>query len=209
MKIAICILAFNCGVMAIAQAPAATSHTYSHPLGFSYSVPADWEVLEPNANMADAKQKATATAESEQEKKGIGCTEAPLTARHQGSVIVEVLLPYDCYGTVLTDSELASFGDGVAGGLKTNFTITAPVTGTYALGSHHLWIEHAKGTPKSDPSTQYTIEISCTLLKKAAVCWMALAADDTSLAVFEHGAVTLEGDGPAALVPADVFVGKQ
>lgn len=77
-----------------------------------------------------------------------------------------------------------------------------------ALGRHRLWIERATGTPKSAPDRHYTIEISCSLLKKAAVCWMAMAADATALAVFEHGAVTLEDDLPAALVPAEAFAVK-
>jgi len=52
---------------------------------------------------------------------------------------------------------------------------------------------------------QYTIEVACGVLKKAAVCWMAMAADNAALAEFENGAVKLEDDPPAALVPAAVF----
>lgn len=117
-------------------------------------------------------------------------------------------LPFDCYGQTLTDRELPSFGEGAAEGIENSFTVSDPVTSPYALGSHHLWIERTKATPKSEPGGQYTVEIVCTLLKKAAVCWMAMAADDSSLAVFEHGAVTLEGDAPVALVPANAFASK-
>jgi hypothetical protein len=71
-----------------------------------------------------------------------------------------------------------------------------------------MWIERAKGTPKGHPEAQYTVEIACTLLKKGAVCWMALAASDEALKIVEGGAVALEGDKPASLVPTTVFEKK-
>jgi hypothetical protein len=37
---------------------------------------------------------------------------------------------------------------------------------------------------------------------------MAIAADDAGLSVFERGAVVLEGESPAALVPANAFEKK-
>lgn len=206
MKAAICILALISGALAMAQTPA--SRTYANPLGFSYSIPGDWEVLDSTASVADAKRKADATATSDAEKKSISCVEAGLTARHQGSVIVEVVLPFDCYGSVLAESELAGFGGGVASGVQKSLTVSNPSTNIYALGTHRVWIERSKGTPKDDPSRQYTMELACTLLKKTAVCWMTLAADDSSLAVFEHGAVTLEDFGPVELVPVDAFTAK-
>jgi len=206
MKPTICVLALLSGALAMAQAPA--SHTYTSPLGFSYSIPGDWDVLDSTADVANAKQKANEKAKSEEEKKGISCVQAGLTARRQGSVIVEVLLPFDCYGSVLPESDLASFGGGVANGIQNTFTVTNPTTNIYALGTHHVWIERSHATPKTDASRQYTLEIACTLLQKAAVCWMAMAADDSSLAVFEHGAVTLEDFGPVELVPVDALAAK-
>jgi hypothetical protein len=182
MKATICILALLSGALAMAQTPA--SRTYTNPLGFSYSIPGDWDVLDSTASVANAKQKASATAKSEDEKKSISCVQAGLTARHQGSVIVEVLLPFDCYGSVLAESELSNFGGGVANGIQNTFTVTSPTTNIYALGTHHVWIERSHATPKDDASRQYTLEIACTLLQKAAVCWMTVAADDSSLAVF-------------------------
>jgi hypothetical protein len=68
-----------------------------------------------------------------------------------------------------------------------------------------VWIERAKGTSKSHPELAYTIEVVCSLVKKAAVCWMAMAADDAALRVFEHGVVTLDGDSAGALVPPTAF----
>jgi hypothetical protein len=52
------------------------------------------------------------------------------------------------------------------------------------------------------------VETVCSILKKGAVCWMAIAADDAALQSFEHGAVTLDSEVPAPLVPADAFVKK-
>ena len=63
----------------------------------------------------------------------------------------------------------------------------------------------ALGTPKGHPEISYTVEITCGLLKKAAVCWMAMAADDTALHTFERGVVTLDGESPVALVPPTAF----
>jgi hypothetical protein len=206
MKATICILALLSGALAMAQAPA--SHTFSNPLGFSYSIPGDWDVLDATAALAAAKQKAVENAKSEDEKKSSSCVQTGLTARHQGSVIVEVLLPFDCYGSALAASDLASFGGGVANGIQNTFTVTNSTTNIYALGTHHVWIERSHATPKTDASRQYTLEIACTLLQKAAVCWMAMAADDSSLAVFEHGAVTLEDFGPVELVPVDALTAK-
>jgi hypothetical protein len=37
---------------------------------------------------------------------------------------------------------------------------------------------------------------------------MAIAADDAALQSFEYGAVTLDGEVPVSLVPADAFVKK-
>jgi len=207
MKTVISVLALTSGVMAMAQTPA-DRRTFTHPLGFSYAIPGDWEVVDSNAGLNDAKQQAKETAKSEEEKKGVGCVEVGLTARHEGSVIVEVAMPFDCYGQSFTDAELPSFGKGVAEGIQSSFTVNEPVTTRYTLGTHHLWIERTKGTPKNDSTHQYTVEIACGLMKKAAVCWMTMAADDGALTIFEQGAVTLEDDAPAALVPVTAFAAK-
>jgi hypothetical protein len=195
-----------------AQAPASSasapaSHTYSNPLGFSYTIPADWEIVDTQASLPDVKDKAAQSAASEAEKKGVGCTQVGLTARHgdPSSVIVEVALPFDCFGQRLAQDELPGFGAGAAEGVKQNFAIGDPQAATYTLGTHHLWAERVLGTPKGQPDRHYTIEISCALLSKAAVCLLTLADDDTSLEIFEHGATTLESDPPAPLVPAGTF----
>jgi len=196
-------------VALLAQTPPSPSPPLAHSnvLGFSYSLPSDWEIVDAEPALPAAKQQAEQTAGSEDEKKGIACAEVTLTARHGDppNVVVVVALPFDCYGQTLPEKDLPEFGAGAAEGLKQNFTITDAVYGSYALGGHAFWIERAKGTPKNKSGAEETIEIACSVLKKAAVCWMTMAADADGLRAFEDGAVTLDGEPAAALVPADAF----
>ncbi len=185
-----------------ASAPA---HSYSSDLGFNYDLPSDWEVADPQADLPQAKEKAAQNATSEQDKKGLACAQMGMTARHSGSVIVDVALPFECFGQQLSEKDLVGFGEDTSQGLKQSFDIGEPTYGSYALGSHNLWIERVKGTPKAQAGVSYTIEITCAVLKKAAVCWMAMAADDSALRTFEHATVSLDGDAPIALVPATAF----
>jgi hypothetical protein len=55
---------------------------------------------------------------------------------------------------------------------------------------------------------KYTLEIACSLLKRAAVCWMTVAGDQESLRQFEGNAATLDGDFFSELVPATAFEKK-
>jgi hypothetical protein len=190
--------------------PSASAPTHANALGFSYTVPTDWEVVDAQGTLPKAKEEANKTANSEEEKKGLACVQVALTARHGDpvSILVEVALPFDCFGQQMTEKDLPGFAAGASEGLKQSFDIGVPVFGNYALGSHSMWIERAKGTPKGHPELAYTVEITCSLLKQAAVCWMAMAADDTALQVFERGAVTLDGESANALVPATAFAKK-
>lgn len=156
------------------------------------------------------KNQATQSATSDEEKKGVECVQVVLTARHgaPASVIVEVALPFGCFGQEMTEKDLPGFASGASEGLNQTFDIGQPVYGSYALNSHNMWIERAKGTPKGHPELPYTVEIACGLLKKAAVCWMTMAADDAALGTFEHGAAVLDGEAAAALVPATAFNNK-
>jgi hypothetical protein len=158
--------------------------------------------------MAQAKQQAAEKAGSEQEKKGLACVEMGLTAHHASSVIVDVALPFDCFGQQLSETDLPGFGEGASQGVKQSFDIGEPTSTTYALGSHNMWVQRVKGTLKGQPGPLFTIEISCAVLKKAAVCWMAMAQDDATLQAFEHTKVSLDGDAPIALVPPTAFVKK-
>lgn len=191
-----------------ASAPAAQPH--SSEIGFSYSIPADWEVVDTKLTLPEVRQKVENEATSEDEKRGAACAQVALTARHgaPASVVVVVALPFACFGQQMTDKDLPGFASGASEGLKKSFDISSPVHGAYSLGTHNLWIERATGTLIGRPEMKYTVETVCSILKKGAVCWMAMAADDLSLQTFEHGSVTLDGESAAALVPADAFVKK-
>lgn len=197
-------------IAAQVPAPAASapdSHTYSNPLGFSYTLPADWQVVDTHSASPAVKEKTAQSATIEAQKKGVACTEIGLTAGHGDprSVIDEVVLPFGCAGEQLTPEDLPGFGAGAADGIKQNFDIANSQVVSYTLRDHRLWAERVRGTLKGAKAPHYTIEIACALLSKSAVCWMVMAADDSSLADFENGAVTLEDDPPTPLVPAGVF----
>ncbi|HEY1894845.1 MAG TPA: hypothetical protein VGG62_01185 [Terracidiphilus sp.] len=192
------------------QAPApppATPQQHASSLGFSYSVPGDWEVVDSQGKLPGVKEQADKSASNDEEKKGLACVQVALTARHgdPASVLVAVALPFNCFGESMTEAELPGFASGASEGLKQSFDLGEPVTANYSLGSHAMWIERAKGTPKGHPEISYTVEITCGLLKQAAVCWMAMAADDTALHTFERGVVILDGESSGALVPPTAF----
>ena len=185
-------------------APALPPQVQRDDVGFSYSLPADWEFVAPPTAPKAAMPYPTVAAP----RKGDGCVEVALTAKHGTpvSVVVVLALPFACYGQTMTAKDLANFGAGAAGGMKQSFEITEPVEANYSLGSHTMWIERAKGTVKHLPESPFTFEIACTVLKKGAACWMTMAADAASLETFEQSAVSLEGEAPAALVPASAFL---
>jgi hypothetical protein len=192
------------------QAAPPASQIHSNDLGFSYSLPKDWDAVDAQATLPAVKDQATQNATTEEEKKGVECVQVILTARHgsPASVIVEVALPFACFGQEMTERDLPGFASGASEGLKQTFDIGEPELGSYTLGTHSMWIERAKGTPKGHPEMPYTVEIACGLLKKAAVCWMTMSADGDALGTYEHGAVVLDTDGPTALVPATAFKNK-
>jgi hypothetical protein len=207
-RLLITLLAVGCANL-LAQAPAPpVVHTSEY--GFSYSVPSDWQVAEAQPTPAEIKEKQAQEAKTEEEKKGIACLQVAMTARHGDptSVIVAMALPFDCFGQSMTEKDLPGFAEGGSEGLKQAFDLTEPVHASYSLGSHGIWIERAKGTPKGSPNVSYTVEIACGLLKKAAVCWMTMASDASTLHTFENGAVVLDGDSFPALVPENAFEKK-
>ncbi|HWG21030.1 MAG TPA: hypothetical protein VG225_10925 [Terracidiphilus sp.] len=207
MKSLLYSLFFVAAGAALAQAPSAAVVHTSNDLGFSFTVPADWTVVDTSA---EAREKARQRAGSEDARKGLGCVEMGATARHGSppSVLTEVALPFDCYGQQMTSSDLPGFADDASTALQQNFDLREPVFGSYSLGTHAFWIERVDGTMKGKESLQYTVEIACSITKKAAACWMIMAADKDALAQFEHTAVTLDGEGPAPLVPASAFEKK-
>jgi hypothetical protein len=181
----------------------AVTHT-SQELGFSFTVPADWQVMDTSAA---AKEQARQSAQSEDDKKGLACVQVGLTARHGNppSVMTEAALPFDCYGQKMSQADLPGFANSASAGLEQNFDLGEPVYGSYALGSHPFWIERVRGSVKGQPGMPYTIEIACSMTKRAAVCWMTMAADEASLKTFERAPVSLDGEDAAALVPANAF----
>ena len=189
---------------------AAQTETHTSPLGYSYALPADWQVVDMSASLPVVKQQAQQNATEDVEKRGASCVNLSLTARHGApvSVMVIVELPFDCLGQTATEKDLPGFAMGASEGMKQNFDLADPVFGSYTLGTHAMWVERAQGAPKGHPEASYTIEITCSLLKKAAVCWMTMAADPEALKVFESGAVKLEDDPATALVPATAFEKK-
>jgi hypothetical protein len=193
-----------------AKTPAPAPQTSSSDIGFSYSLPADWESV-PEPPPPRPLPDVLSNPKLAIVKKGDACIQVAFTARHGSpvSVVVVVALPFACYGQTMTAGDLPGFGAGAAEEFKHTFDVAADaVQRNYSLGSHPVWIERARGTPKGHAESQYTFEMVCTVLEKGAACWMTMAADDASLQALEQGAVSLDGEPATALVPASVFVSK-
>ncbi len=197
-----------------AQTPAATPPVaepqflaHASSIGIRYSLPSDWEVLNSNPTLPDVQKQVEKGATSDAEKRGIGCVQMALTARHGNppSVVSIVALPFDCFGEQMTEKDLPGFAQGAMEGVNNSFDVSARVSATCSLGTHSLWIARSNATVKGHAERPYTVETVCTILMNAAVCWMAMAADKEALATFENGAVTLDGDAQPALVPATAF----
>jgi len=202
-----------CLPFAFSQAPASgrvstAAHTSTSDVGFSYSLPEDWEFVDMNSSFAAAQKLAQQTAGDDELKRGAACLRIALTAHHgsPGSMVAAVALPSACMGKEMTASDLPGFGIASAQGIQVGFDVGDPLVAEYSLGSHKMWAARAKGNPSGHPELQYTVETVCTLVKKGAVCWMALAADDSALATFEQGSVTLDKEAPFPLVPATAFL---
>jgi hypothetical protein len=198
---------------AMASAPAAAtpeSQVHSSKLGFSYSLPGDWDVADDGPLLRSEQKPMQRDATTEAEKHGINCTRIALTAKRgsPASVVAIVALPFDCYGEQVADKELPGFAQGAMTGIDDGFEVSDPSTTTYELGSHSLWIERSRGSVKGHAENEYTLETVCTVLKKSAVCWVAMAATADALAAFEGAAVQLDGDAMPALVPAGVLAKK-
>jgi hypothetical protein len=211
IAVLLALAAASLSTQAQASAPAAApTRTYTNDVGFSYTFPSDWEVVDMASTLPEAQQQAQQQASSNQERQGIGCTQMGLSARYgiPTSTVVAVVLPFACLGSEMTQKDLPGMGAGALAGVQQNFDLGQPVYGAYSLGSHSMWIERVTGTLKDHPEAQYSVETVCTILKKGAVCWMAFAADNPALASFEQGVVVLDDEAPTALVPANAFAKK-
>jgi hypothetical protein len=190
----------------LAQAPAASAPS-TEELGFTYHVPSGWEPTDAQSTLPEVKKQQTEKAKTDEEKREIACVQIPISARRAAppSFLAAMALPFDCFGQIMTEKDLPGFAEGSSEGPRVIFDFSDPVYATYSMGSHNMWIERAKGNPKGHPEMAYTLEITCSLLKKAAVCWMTVAGDDQALKEFEGTAVTLDGDFFPQLVPPTAF----
>ena len=209
-----CALGLNVALLG-AQAPAAsqaqtTSQVQASDLGFTYTLPSDWQILSANPTLSAARDQAQQNAATDEEKKGVACVQVALTARHgdPASVLVIVQLPFDCFGQSMSAKDLPGFAQGASEGIKQSLDLSNSSNASYASGSHSMWVERSKGAPKGHPESMYTVEIACTVLKKGAVCWMTMAASDDALKALENSPVELEGEKRTALVPASAFEKK-
>jgi len=198
-----------------AQAPApphapARTHTYANAVGFHYTLPTDWELVDMSSSLSAAQKQAQQAAGDDEVKRGAACMQIALTAHHgsPGSMIAAVVLSSECMGKEMAATDLPGFGIAAAQGIQMGFDVGDPLVADYSIGTHKVWAARAKGTPAGHPELSYTVETVCTLVKKGDVCWMALAADDSALATFERGSVTLDQESPKPLVPATAFVRK-
>jgi hypothetical protein len=177
-------------------------------VGLTYHLPAGWDAIDAQSTLPEVKKRQTENAKSDEEKKEIACVQIPVSARHGSgapSFLAVMALPFDCLGQIMTEKDLPGFAEGSSEGPRAIFDFGDPTYSTYKLGSHPMWIERARGNPKGHTEMAYTLEIACSLLKKAAVCWMTVAADDPALKEFEGNAATLDGDFFPQLVPAAAF----
>src|SRR5215831_4818053 len=205
------ILFFLMTASVLAQAPETpVASPAPQQFGFSFHVPGGWIAIDAQSTLPEVKERQLANAKTDEEKKEISCIKVPVSARKgpPPSFFAAMALPFDCLGQILTEKDLPGFAEGSSRGPRTVFDFGDPAYGSYSLGSHKMWIERAKGNPKGHPEMAYTLEIACSLLKRAAVCWMAVAADDPSLKEFESNAVTLDGDFFSEFVPAMAFEKK-
>src|ERR1035438_961185 len=136
-------VAVLCGVPLLAQSPAsapavASPRTYTNDVGFSYSFPADWEVVDMSSTLPAAQKQAQQSATTEAEKRGAACTQIALSARHgsPASTVVAVVLPFACLGADMTEKDLPGMGSGAMEGIQQNFDVSEPDYGVYSLGSH-------------------------------------------------------------------------
>src|SRR3569623_1470085 len=186
--------------------PAPTSDDF----GFQYHLPSGWDAIDAQSTLPEVKARQTANAKPDEEKKEIACIQVPVSARkgQPPSFLAAMALPFDCFGQIMTEKDLPGFAEGASEGPRAFFDFAEPTFGSYKLGDHSMWIERAKGSPKGHPEMGYTLEVACSLLKRAAVCWMTVAGDDASLTLCEGTAATLDGDFFAELVPGNAFEKK-
>jgi hypothetical protein len=181
-----------------------TAQAHTSDLGFSYSIPSDWEVVESTKPMLPNALQQAARNYGNEAAKLAACLQLPLTARHGNptSNIVVAGVSFECVGHPYTTQDLPAVASKASENLKKNLEIVNPVNTTYTLGTHSLWAQRVSGSLIGHPEIKRTLETVCGTLKRGVVCWMILATDDSALQTFESGMVTLDGEDATALVPA-------
>ncbi len=185
---------------------------HSSDLGFSYSLPSDWEVIAEHPTQPWEQMQGARYAHNAKELLD-ACVFEVLTAGHPkpASVITVSAMPFDCVKSrisEITDKDLPGIVTGASRAMQKSIKLENPFHGAYTLGTHHMWIERATGAPIAHPEEKGTVETVCTILKRGIACWTTFAGDDAALKTFEQGAVTLEGEAATALIPADVVQHK-
>ncbi|HEV2214192.1 MAG TPA: hypothetical protein VGR64_02810 [Terracidiphilus sp.] len=103
------------------------------------------------------------------------------------------------------EKDLPGFVQQALQNIRQTMILSDEVHGSYMLGTHPMQIERASGVVIGAPDIRYTVEITCSVLHRGAVCWMGMAAALPDLTTFEQGRVSLDGEPAAFLVPPNVF----
>jgi hypothetical protein len=181
--------------------------TFTSDAGFSYSYPADWDVVDAKPMLPAVQMQANDTADNAVEKRGVNCTQVGLLLKHKSlqSSIIVLVLPYSCIGAPLKETDLAGVASGMAEGIKKNYEIKDPAYAAYRLGKFGFSAERSQASSKAHPEVTVTLETTCGLLSKAMVCWMAFAGKPEAISVLEAGKTSLEGASELPLVPSATF----
>src|ERR1700722_17020492 len=123
------------GAMLAAQTPAVAPKAHASDLGFTYSLPSDWEVVNASPTLSGVKEQAQQNAATEDEKKGVACVQIALTARggRPTSGVVGGEFPFARFGPTITSKDLPGFAQGASEGIKQSFDVADPVYGDYTL----------------------------------------------------------------------------
>ena len=185
--------------------------TFSSDMGYSYTYPSGWEVVDMKPAMPVIRQKVEESATSAEEKKGAECAQIDLMLRNRSPLsMIEIMsMKNNCFDMKLNSDNLAAFGLSVDEGLKKSLDVSNPVYSAYKLGSHRMWIEKATASIRNSTLNNSILEVSCTILHKGFICLVTFAHDSDALNIFESGKVTLDEDAPIALVPEGVFDPKK
>jgi hypothetical protein len=172
-------------------------------LSFSYTLPSDWEAFDDRQSLLAVQQQTEKSGATVEARRGINCTRKLMTSRHGKpySVVSVSALPFACFGHEMPASDLPAFASGGWDNLKSEFDMSEMFWTDYSLGSHAVRAQRANGNIKGHPEIHYRIELVCTVLKKAAVCWTGLSTDDAAQRAFEQSTPKLDSDPATELVP--------